>query len=228
MVKSLIIFGSKEMAELAKFYFENDTEYRIVAFTVDDAYIDKDQILGIPLIPFTEVIDKFPPENYEIHIALSYNKLNKLRQDKYDQVKSFGYKLPSYICSKAVTWPGISIGDNCFILENQTIQPSVQIGNNVILWSGNHIGHGTTIEDHVYISSEVVISGHCRIGKRSFLGVNAAIKDFLEIGSDCFIGMGASVTMNMSDGSIALGSSADIFPPDDKRSRLLKRKFFGL
>ena len=58
-------------------------------------------------------------------------------------------------------------GDNCFILEDNTIQPFVSIGNNVTLWSGNHIGHDSTIDDHCFIASHVVVSGHVRVGTRS-------------------------------------------------------------
>ena len=36
MSKPLVIFGSAEIAELAKFYFENDSNRKVVAFTVDD------------------------------------------------------------------------------------------------------------------------------------------------------------------------------------------------
>ena len=41
--------------------------------------------------------------------------------------------MPSYISTKSATWPDLTVGSNCFILENQTIQPTVVIGNNVVL-----------------------------------------------------------------------------------------------
>lgn len=224
--KQLVIFGSAEIAELAYYYFSNDSDYCVVAFTVDDNYVDADILLGLPLVPFSQVLKRFPPADYEMHIALSYSRLNQLRQEKYEQAKASGYKLASYVCSKSATWPGLVIGDNCFILENQTIQPTVKIGNNVMIWSGNHLGHGSKIGNHTYISSHVVISGHCTIGERCFFGVNATVKDFTVIGSDCFIGMDASVTGDLSDGAVAVGSSAMIFDADDRRARVLKKKYF--
>ena len=54
------------------------------------------------------------------------------------------------------------MGDNCFIFEDNTVQPFVTLGNNLVLWSGNHIGHHSTLRDHCFISSHVVISGFCR------------------------------------------------------------------
>ena len=163
-----------------------------------------------------------------MHVALSYSKLNQLRQEKYEQAKKSGYKLVSYICSKSVYWNDIQIGDNCFILENQTIQPTVKIGSNVMLWSGNHIGHGTVIRNHTYVSSHVVIAGHCDIGKRCFLGINSTIKDFTKVGDDCFVAMDASIVSDLDNDSVALGVSSTVFKSNDKRARIIKRKYFKI
>lgn len=227
-MKPLVIFGSAEMAELAMYYFSHDSNHRVVAFTVDDAFVAGDQFQGLPLVPFSQVAKRFPPEANDMHVALSYGKLNQLRQDKYEQAKVAGYALASYVCSKSVTWPDLTIGDNCFILENQTIQPTVRIGNNVMIWSGNHLGHGSVIDDHTYIASHVVISGHCKIGKRCFFGVNATVRDFRTIGDDCFIAMDASVTRDLSDGTVALGTPAEILDGEDRRAQAIKRKYFQL
>ena len=54
-----------------------------------------------------------------------------------EQAKARGYGLISYVSSKATTWPGFACGDNCFILEDNTIQPFATIGNDVVLWSGD-------------------------------------------------------------------------------------------
>jgi sugar O-acyltransferase (sialic acid O-acetyltransferase NeuD family) len=228
MSKPLVIFGTAEMAVLARFYFENDSEYRVVAFTADDSFVECDSFQGLPLVPFSEIEKCFPPTEYGMHVALSYARLNRLRQEKYEQAKAVGYELASYVSSKLVSWPGLMLGDNCFILENQTIQPGVRIGNNVMIWSGNHLGHGCTIGDHTYISSHVVISGHCKIGQRNFFGVNSTLRDFCTIGNDCFIAMGAAVARDMQDGSVALAPQAEVYAADDRRAKALKRMYFKI
>ena len=165
----LVIFGSGEIAELAQFYFENDGDRKIAAFTVDDAYVDRDRIGKVPLVPFSDVPEKFSPGSYDMHVALSYRGLNSLREEKYFQAKKAGYTLASYLCSKSVCWDDLLIGDNCFILENQTIQPTVKIGNNVMVWSGNHLGHGCSIGDHIYSVSRCHL-GACRYRQALLLG----------------------------------------------------------
>jgi sugar O-acyltransferase (sialic acid O-acetyltransferase NeuD family) len=223
----LLIFGTAEIASLARFYFEHDTEHRVVAFTVDDAFVQEPTLERLPVVPWSEAVARFPPSRHPMHVALSYRGLNGLRQAKFDQAVAAGYTLVSYVCSRSVTWPGLAIGRNCFILENQTIQPTVRIGDNVMLWSGNHIGHGTHIADHAYLASHVVVSGHCRIGPRAFIGVNATIRDFATIGARAFIAMGALVTRDVADDAVVLGADGTILPPDDRRARVLRKSFFG-
>ncbi len=227
-MRKTIIFGTGEIAELACYYFENDpgSNVSIVGFTVDDDYVKSDKFLEKPVIPLSKINTKFPPNKYSAHVALSYTKLNRLRQEKYHLMKSLGYRLESYVCSKSVFWNDLSHGDNCFILENQTIQPTVKIGNNVMIWSTNHLGHNCEIKDHVYLASGITVSGHTIIGERTFVGVNTAFKDFIEIGSDCFITMGSNILRSIPPNSTA--TSKEVFPEDHLANKKLKKKYFNL
>ena len=224
--KKLIIFGSAELATLAHYYFSIDSDYEVVAFCVDDEFVTQGKINKLPIIPFSQIKKQFPPDSFEMHVAISYAQFNELRREKYLQAKKAGYKLASYICSRGVYWPDLSIGDNCFILENQTIQPTVKIGSNVVVWSGNHVGHGSIIHDHVYISSHVVICGHCNIGPKSFIGVNASIRDFASVGEQCFIGMGGIVTKDLPNESVVIANSFEALKKEDRRAKFILRSFF--
>lgn len=225
MNKKLLIFGTHEIADLAYRYFKDTNEYSIEAFIVDDAYKHQDVMNDIPVIPYSEVKEKFKPKDFKFHIAISFKQFNQLREKIYQRVKKDGYEFESYISPNSTILTK-DIGDNVFILENQTIQHDVKIGNNVVIWSSNHIGHGSIIEDSTYISSHVVISGHVSIGKRSFIGVNSAVKDFCKIGSDCFISMGSNVTSNLNPGSIVLPQKSEILNSKDRRAKFIIKKYF--
>ncbi|MGB3585554.1 MAG: acetyltransferase, partial [Tunicatimonas sp.] len=157
----IVIFGDSQLASLAHFYFMHDSPHEVVAFTVDRAYASEPEYEGLPLVPFEEVTQHYPPESYRMFLPISFKQMSYLRREKYEAAKEMGYTLVSYVSSKATTWPDLTIGDNCFIFEDNTIQPFVTIGNNCVLWSGNHIGHHSVIKDHVFITSHVVISGCC-------------------------------------------------------------------
>ena len=217
-----------EIAELAKYYFECDSDYNVCGFCVDDEFLNKNEHLGLPVVGASEVKKIFPVEEYEAHVALSYNKLNQTREEKYNLMKEMGYTLANYICSKSVFWDDLDVVDNCFILENQTIQPTVKIGNNVMIWSGNHLGHGCQIKDHAYLSSHVCISGHTVISEKCFVGVNSTFKDFITVGANCFIAMGASVTRDVEEGSVVVGAQSTVLDKEEKLAIKLKAKYFNL
>jgi len=228
MKKEIILFGTGEIAELVYFYFTNDSEFKVVAFTADKDHISEGSFKGLPLIPFEDIENIFPPAKYGMHVALSYNKLNLIREQKYFEAKAKGYELVSYVCSKSVFWKDIAIGDNCLILENQTIQPTVKIGNNVMIWSGNHLGHGCVIKDHTYLSSHICISGHTVIGERCFVGVNSTFKDFISVGDRVFIAMGALVAKDVASDSVILGPKSTVLGADDELAKKLKIVYFNL
>ena len=191
MKKRLVIFGTGDIAQIAHTYFSEDSDYDVVAFTVDGEYLASPEFCGLPVIPFETLTQAYPPAENSMFVALSYTKLNALRRDKYEGAKARGYSMATYISSRASVLNGGSIGENCFIFEDNTIQPFVTIGNNVTLWSGNHIGHHSTIGNHVFIASHVVISGGVTIGEHCFIGVNATLRDHITVGEKCVIGAGA-------------------------------------
>lgn len=194
MKQKLIIFGLGDIGQIARYYFDIDSAYQPVCFTVDRAFIQETTFENLPVVPFDEVDKLFPATEHALFVALSYKHMNKLRAQKYAEAKAKGYSIASYISSRCTYLSQYRPGENCFLFENNTVQPFVKIGNNVTLWSGNHIGHHSIIEDHNFISSHVVISGHCHIESFCFLGVNSTIAHRITIASECLIGAGAIIT----------------------------------
>jgi sugar O-acyltransferase (sialic acid O-acetyltransferase NeuD family) len=193
-MEQVVIFGMGQWADLAQFYLSNDSKYEVAAFTVDRAFLnDTQEFRGHPVVAFEDLELHYPPDRYRLFVPLSFKKMNHVRAEKYLEGKRRGYRFVSYVSSKATTFSDFTCGENCFILEDNTIQPFVTIGNNVVMWSGNHIGHHTVIRDHVMITSQVVISGMCTIEEYCFFGVNAAVRDEATIAHDTLVGMGVSI-----------------------------------
>ena len=198
----IVIIGTGETAEIAHQYFTLDSHDTVVAFSVEQQFLTQDVFNGLPVIALEELEHHFPPADLLAFIAVSSTKLNRVRTRLYRQLKDRGYRFATYISSRAFVWRNAEIGENCFIFENNTVQPFVKIGNNVTLWSGNHIGHNTTICDNCFIASHVVISGFCEIGENCFLGVNSTIINNVKVARDCFIGAGALIQKDTEEGKV--------------------------
>jgi sugar O-acyltransferase (sialic acid O-acetyltransferase NeuD family) len=205
----VIIFGVQDFAQLAMFYLEHDSEHEVAAFSVHEAYLPEGKTFeGRTVVAFENVEQTYPPSDFKFFAPMSPSRMNRLRESVYHQIKQKGYEMISYVSSKATVFPGTIIGDNCFILEDNTIQPFTSIGNNVVLWSGNHIGHHGIIKDHVSFTSHVVLSGHCVVESFAFFGVNATIRDGIHIAEGSFIAMAAAVTKDTEPWGVYKGNPA--------------------
>lgn len=201
MKKKLLIFGNGQIAELAYFYFSKFTNFKTEAFIIDKEYIKESLFCEKPIIPLDKISDTFNINEYSFFVALGYQGVNEIRKKKYLEIKKLGYGFETFISPNAIVLNN-NIGDNCFIFENNVIQPKVTIGNNVTLWSGNHIGHHSTVNDHCFISSHVVISGNVNIGQQTFIGVNSTVRDNTNIGKKCIIGAGCKIFSDAADFSV--------------------------
>lgn len=218
-MREIVIFGAGEIAELADFYFSHDSDFEVAGFTVDEAYLKGEEFCGRTVVPFERITETFPPERFGIFVAVSYAKLNSLRSEKVAAARALGYRLVSYLSSRATVFPGFELKDNCFVLEDNTIQPFAQVGTNVTLWSGNHIGHHSIIEDDVFVASHVVVSGGVRIGQGSFVGVNVTLRDHVTIGKQCVLGAGALVLEDQPDFSVVAPRGSERSPVPSTRLR---------
>lgn len=219
--RKVVIFGIGEIAELADYYFSCDSRYEVVGFTVDRAFLKQAEFRGRPVAAFEEVEEKFAPDHHAIFVAVSYAKINVVRTEKVAAARVKGYQLASYLSSRATVFPEFHLKENCFILEDNTIQPFASVGANVTLWSGNHIGHHSVIEDDVFLASHVVISGGVRIGQGSFVGVNVTIRDHVTIGKRCVLGAGALVLEDQPDFSVVAPRGTERSPVPSTRLRSL-------
>jgi sugar O-acyltransferase (sialic acid O-acetyltransferase NeuD family) len=192
-VAKVVLFGVRDYAELAHFYLTKDSPHEVVAFSVDRDFTGGGTTFkGLPIAPFEDIQSLYPPSEVSFFAPMSPSKMNRDREARYKRIKEMGYSCISYVSSRATVFSE-SIGENCFILEDNTLQPFTRIGNNVVLWSGNHIGHHSTIRDHVTITSHVVVSGHCDVGDNCFIGVNATLRDGITLAEGTFVAMAAAM-----------------------------------
>ena len=217
--KKLVIVGNTSNARLARYYFDIDSDYEVAAFAVNKEYIKEESFEGLPLTALEDIEKKYPVSEYELFIAVGYTDMNKIREKLYYYCKEKGYTLANYISSRCSFLTQFPTGDNCFILEDNTIQPYVRIGNNVVLWSGNHIGHDVKIEDHNFISSHVVISGFVTVKRNCFIGVNATLRDAITIAPETLIAAGAIIMKDTEEKGVYLPARSTMF---DKKSDEIK------
>lgn len=210
--RKVVIVGASAFAQIAHEYFHHDSDYEVAGFSVEAEHLTQPEFCGLPLVAFETIERSFPPTEHDVYVAVVYGQLNRLRARLSSAAKQKGYRLASYVSSRAFVWPNVRMGEHCFIFENNVVQPFVCLGNDVVLWSGNHVGHHSTIEDHCFVSSHVVISGYAVVQEFCFLGVNATISNNVTVARDCWIGPGVVVTKNTKPGTLYKAARAEPSP----------------
>src|SRR5258707_10805569 len=139
--RRIVIFGSGQIAELADFYFTNDSGYEVAAFAVDQDFLTQGEFRGRPVVPFEQVEAEFPPQEFGFFVAIGYTKLNQLRPEKVAAARAKGYRMACYLTSRATRFEGLEQQENCCIPEDKNIQQFANIGINVTIRTGHQIWH---------------------------------------------------------------------------------------
>jgi sugar O-acyltransferase (sialic acid O-acetyltransferase NeuD family) len=204
----VVIFGNKKLASLAWYVLTHDSPHEVVGFTVDGAYLAENTLHGLPVVAFEQVEAHFPPESIAMIAPLGARNLSRLREEKHRSGKAKGYRFISYVSSRAVTWPDLSMGENCMLYEASIVQPFARLGDGVTLRAGANVSHHVKIGDNCFFAGDACIGGAVNIGERCFLGLNSTVRNGVTIAARCFIAAGAVVTADTKENGLYVGVPA--------------------
>jgi sugar O-acyltransferase (sialic acid O-acetyltransferase NeuD family) len=221
--RRIVIFGTGQGSDTARRYFEWDTPHEIAGFIVDREFLTQPEFNGRPVIAVDEAVGRFPPDDFLAFVPLGPARMNLLRAEKYQALKSIGYRFISYVHGSNRLAGHCEIGENCFILENQSVNFDAVIGNNVVIWSGCQIGDRSRIGDHAFLAAHVVLNGDVTIGDYTYLGSNCNISNSIHIGHQSFIGANALITKDTAERAVHVVEATPAAGIDSLRFvRLLK------
>ncbi len=208
MADPLVIFGNGQMAEYAYARFRRDAMREIVGFTVDRAVLRDPVLCGLPVVPFEEVEQRFPPAAVRMFIAVGPIQNNRIRAERYLEARRRGYRFASYVSPHAIVDDGTEIGENCSIGDHAIVAPYTRIGDDVRIGAGAVIGHHCVLEDHCFIGVNCTVLGSVRIGARALVGAGAVIRDQISLGEASIVGIGATIVRDTVPGSVHVAPEA--------------------
>lgn len=224
MATKLYIFGDGNFADMAHYLFSTDSAYEVAGFTVDAAYLKRDQFNGLPVIAYEEFLGLPSHRDVHVYVAVGVSGVNAHRAAKVAQLASDGFRLASFVSSHARLPPGLVVRPNTMIMDQVNIHPRVRIGADTVIWSNSRIALNACVGNHVWITSAVVGDG-AQIGDHSFIGLNATIAPFVKVGQFNLIGVGAVVDHDTLDHEIFRGPrsrAASVSTRDPRAARLIR------
>ena len=187
--EKLVIYGIGRYAEYVQYVFDNDSQYSVAAFCIEDGLFNlQEWDSKFPLVSLNSLFKDFPKEEYFLFVAVGNNEI---RQRIFELFEKQSYRLANYVSSKSKRWENLKLGKNIFIDEGCVLQPFIEIEDNSILFT-SQIGHHTKIGKHTLISGAKT-GGNVRIGTNCYIGLNASIKQNISIADNSIVGMGCII-----------------------------------
>ena len=212
MRKKLVLFGVGSTAEVLHYRLAREDGPEVVAFSVDSEFIQDREEAGLPVISFETLPERYPPDQFDLMIAVGYARINRFRAERFVQARAWGYRLPAYIDPSAQLWDGCRPGENCRIGANTLVQPFASVGENTSIGSGVIVGHHGRIGDHAFLASGVVLGGGVVVGDYAFLGTGVVVRNRIEIAPGTVVGAGSVILENTAEGGVYLSRTADRLP----------------
>lgn len=189
--KDIVIFGANDLGRLLKYYIDNDSDgRRIVAYTMNQKYIEEDVFLGLPVVPFETIQDTYDPDKYEILIAIGNKNMNDIRKKIFFECKEKGYTVASYYHSSC-SIHSTDIGEGNILLENCLVYPFAKIGDGNLLWDHVLISHDCIVGDFNTFSSYADLCGYVTIGNNGYFGKHCIINEHSVIADYTLVGANA-------------------------------------
>ncbi len=207
-MEEIVVFGNGKIAEVILRVIEDHQLFSIAAFCSDDDFVDSEEFHGYPLVRASELKDRFPPKDFKMFVALGYQDINRLREQKVSWSVQQGYELVSVIHPKASIYSDLEFGENCFIMDNVHIHPHVRIGSNTFIWSGAIVGHHTSIGNNCWLTSGANVSGVVTMGDNVFVAINGTIANEVSIGNHAFVGANVLVTKSVEPMQVLISESS--------------------
>lgn len=204
----IIIYGIGPLSEILYYYLTESEEFQVCAFCADKDFINSDLFLSLPVVPFENVEEQYPSDEYQMIVSVGYSKMRN-RKLMYDKAKSKGYTLANFV-HRSVTNNCSSIGDNNIIFPGCVVEPFVEIGNNNIVWSMSLLGHNCNVGNHNYISAKCMIAGNVVFSDLCFIGNGVNMINDLNIESESLIVAGSNLRKSTKPFGMYTGNPAKL------------------
>lgn len=215
-MQNLIITGNGSYSQMMRRYIENTDFGNVVAYTVESAFIQSNQLDGLPVIPLEDLKERFSYDDVDLVMGIGYKRMGSIRKQIFERCSTLGYKFINYIHPTVIIEKNVSLGNGNNILEGVILEEGVVLGNANLLFGGSLIAHETQIGDYNTFSVKAVVAGCTKIGNQCFVGASATVKDHIRLKDYVLIGAGAYAYKNMEEYAVVVPVESRILT--DKRS----------
>ena len=196
----IILLGCGGHAASCIDVIEFEGKFEIIGL-IDQEVKKSSKFMNYPIIGTDQELIKIKKECEYAFIAIGQIKNSKIRESKFEELISLGFKVPFIISPNAYVSSRSNIEAGTIIMHNAIVNSNVKIGKNCIINSRSLIEHDVNIEKNCHISTGAILNGEVKIGKNTFIGSGSILKEKVKVGENCIIGAGCTILEDIKDNS---------------------------
>jgi sugar O-acyltransferase (sialic acid O-acetyltransferase NeuD family) len=190
-------------------YFQIDSEYKVVAYCVDEAYRSREEIDGLPVVELENIEKHFSSEEYYVFAAIGYKSV-RTHKKLFEKIARLAFPIASYISSQAMVDSSCKVGVNCLVLPGVILEPDTVIEENCYINSGAIVCHHSRVKAHSILAAGSLIGGYTTVGESSLLGFNSTVAELLELADETLLGAGSVLLENSDKYTMYVGTPAKV------------------
>lgn len=191
--KKVIVYGNTMLSRMLYYDALHHPDFDIAGFAVDRMYRTGDTFLDLPQVCVEEVVDVYPPDEYDMIAILGGYSNMRNRPKMYDGAKALGYHLRNYISPSCDITPTVVMGENNLIFGQSHVGIGGRMGNNNILRQMVYLGHDFVLGNHNVIGAGSRIGGTCTLEEGCYLGLGVTVINNTRIARESLVGAGSVV-----------------------------------
>lgn len=137
----------------------------------------------------------------------------ELRNKIIAKLRLAGATMATIIAPSAYVASDAEIGDGTVILNRAVVNANAKIGTNVILNTGCIVEHDSSVGDSTHVSTGAILNGNCHVGKDCFIASGTIMMHGLTVTDRVMVGVGSTVSKNIDESGIYIGSPARKIKP---------------
>lgn len=167
-------------------------------------------VLGAPCLGGDEVLEKLVRERPGCCAALGIGAIavSPRRLEIIGKLQDLGYELPALVSPAAIINEDVVVGAATVICDGAVLASGTRTGMACILNTGCVVDHDCRLGDGVHLAPGAVLCGGVQVGDLSMVGAGAVVIQERRIADRCLIAAGATVTRNLTEPGIYVGTPA--------------------
>ncbi len=214
MADKTFIFGASALAKVLLAYLRQEGKPP-AGFVVDDAWRREETFCGLPLVPFSQMRERFPAGEYGAYVAIGYGKMNAGRRDAFLRLRELGYRMPNYLHASVLN-ASAAMGEGNLVFPGVILDAGSGLGDGNIFYPAALLAHDSRIGSFNFFAPRSALAGDVTVGDRCFFGLNCSVKNGLRIGDRCLIGAGAYAAADLPEGSVLAAARSVLLEKDSE------------